>query len=45
MLDITSENGFKVEIPCDDMKVADTMICSDFYVYCTTPDDIISLTL
>ena len=39
--DPTSEDGFYTRLPCDDMKVADTIVCNDFFVYCTGPDDII----
>ena len=30
-------NG-STRLPCDDMKVADTMVCNDYVVYCTDPD-------
>ena len=26
-------------IPCDDVKVADTLVCTDLTAYCTKPDD------
>ena len=28
-----------VRLPCDDMKVADSLKCEDMYVYCASPDD------
>ena len=43
MLDVTSADGFKVEIPCENMKVADSLICEDYFVYCTSPDDLITM--
>jgi hypothetical protein len=24
-------------LPCDDRKVADTLMCEEFFVYCTDP--------
>ena len=30
---------------CTDIKVADTVICDDLFIYCTSPDDIVSLTV
>lgn len=26
-------------LPCDDQKVADTIICNDYVVHCTDPND------
>jgi len=34
---------YDVQIPCDNMKVADTLVCDDYFVYCTSPDDMITL--
>jgi hypothetical protein len=30
-------------LPCDDRKVADTIVCRDFFVYCTDPSDRVDL--
>jgi len=30
-------------LPCDDRKVADTIVCNEFFVYCTDPDQTIKL--
>lgn len=32
-------------LPCNDMKVADTVKCENFVAYCTGPDDRITLTV
>jgi len=31
--------GFEVRMPCDDMKVADSIQCENFDVYCSDPND------
>ena len=32
--DSNEPNGFYVRLPCNDMKVADTILCEDFSAYC-----------
>lgn len=32
-------------LPCNDMKVADTVTCTDFVAHCTGPDDRITLAI
>ena len=32
-------------LPCNDMKVADTVNCSEFTTHCTGPDDMITLAI
>jgi len=29
----------EVRLPCDDMKVADTVVCTDYVAHCTGPND------
>jgi len=33
------EGNGVVRLPCDDMKVADSVVCDDFISYCAEPDD------
>ena len=35
----------KIVLPCEDMKVADTVQCEDFTAHCTTPEDTIKMTI
>jgi hypothetical protein len=30
-------------LPCDDRKVADTVVCKDYFIYCTDKSDRVSL--
>jgi len=36
-------DGGVTRLPCDDRKVADTIQCNDFYVYCTSADQMINI--
>jgi len=40
----TLSNG-ETRLPCDDRKVADTITCEDYVVYCTDPNDRIYLSV
>jgi len=33
--------NISIRMPCDDMKVADTLVCENFDVYCTDPNDMV----
>jgi len=39
--DTLNPGNIEVRIPCDNMKVADTIVCSNFIVYCSKPDDLV----
>jgi len=40
------ENGDILEtLPCDDTKVADTIVCEDYDVYCSDPDDLVIMAI
>jgi len=32
-------NNFDVRLPCDEMKLADTLKCDNMIAYCTSPND------
>jgi len=32
-----------VRLPCNDMKISDSMVCQDTYIYCTDPNDDIKM--
>jgi len=34
-----------IRLPCDDRKVADSVICQGYHVYCTSLDQMIDFTL
>jgi hypothetical protein len=43
---VTDAGGKTVtRLPCNDMKVADTVKCTDFVAHCTGPDDRITLAI
>lgn len=38
-------DGSKVVLPCNDQKVADTVTCNDYVVFCFSPQDRITLSV
>jgi hypothetical protein len=38
-------DGQKVVLPCNDQKIADTVTCDDYIVYCWSPNDRITLSV
>jgi len=42
---VPGPQGTTVNLPCNDMKIADTIQCTNYEVYCTGPNDRITLSV
>lgn len=42
---VDASGAVSTRLPCNDMKVADTVTCDNFVAYCTGPNDRITLTV
>ena len=42
---INNKRYWKTRLPCDSMKVADTLVCNDFVAHCSDPNDKISFSI